>query len=42
MAHTLWAIDGEDETIAEVEMIVGFDARPAGTATRVGRMPSGL
>ena len=35
MPHTLRAIDGEDETIAELEMIVGFDDDLAGEATRV-------
>jgi hypothetical protein len=34
MPHTLRAIDGEDETIAELEMIVGFDDDLAGEATR--------
>lgn len=35
MPHTLRAIDGEDGTIAELEMIVGFDDDLAGEATRV-------
>ena len=30
MPHTLRAIDGEDETIAELEMTVGFDDDLAG------------
>ncbi len=34
-AHTLRTIDGEDQTIAELEMIVGFDDNLAGEATRV-------
>ena len=34
MPHTLRAIDGEDETIAGLEMIVGFDDDLAGEATR--------
>lgn len=35
MPHTLPAIDGEDETIAELEMTVGFDDDLAGEATRL-------
>ncbi len=35
MPHTLRAIDGEDETIAELEMIVGFDDDLADEAPRV-------
>lgn len=35
MPHTLRAIDGDDETIAELEMIVGFNDDLAGEATRV-------
>ncbi|GGW69762.1 hypothetical protein GCM10010381_63160 [Streptomyces xantholiticus] len=35
MPHTLRTIDGKDETIAELEMIVGFDDDLAGEATRV-------
>lgn len=35
MPDTLRAIDGEDEMIAELEMIVGFDDDLAGEATRV-------
>lgn len=42
MPHTLRAIDGEDETIAELEMIVGFDDDLAGEATRVAHRLHGL
>ncbi|MDX3503721.1 IS110 family transposase [Streptomyces sp. ATCC51928] len=35
MPHTLRAIDSEDETIAELEMIVGFNDDPAGETTRI-------
>lgn len=42
MPHTLRAIDGEDETIAELEMIVGFDDGLAGEATRVANRLHGL
>lgn len=42
MPHTLRAIDGEDETIAEREMIVGFDDDLAGEATRVANRLHGL
>lgn len=42
MPHTLRAIDGEDETIAELEMIVGFDDDLAGEATRVANRLHGL
>nr|BEK71205.1 IS110-like element IS110 family transposase [Kitasatospora purpeofusca] len=42
MPHTLRAIDGEDETIAEPEMIVGSDDDPAGEATRVANRLHGL
>jgi hypothetical protein len=42
MAHTLRAIDGEDETIAELEMIVGIDDDLAGEATRVANRLHGL
>lgn len=41
MPHTLRAIDGEDETIAELEM-VGFDDDLAGGATRVANRLHGL
>ncbi|MFH8698964.1 IS110 family RNA-guided transposase [Streptomyces chartreusis] len=42
MPHTLRAIDGKDETIAELEMIVGFDDDLAGEATRVANRLHGL
>lgn len=42
MPHTLRAIDLEDETIAELEMIVGFDDDLAGEATRVANRLHGL
>jgi hypothetical protein len=42
MPHTLRAIDGLDETIAELEMIVGFDDDLAGKATRVANRLHGL
>ncbi len=42
MSHTLRAIDGEDEMIAELEMIVGFDDDLAGEATRVANRLHGL
>lgn len=42
MPHTLRSIDLEDETIAELEMIVGFDDDPAGEATRVANRIHGL
>ncbi|MFE6417438.1 IS110 family transposase [Streptomyces rochei] len=42
MPHTLRAIDGEGETIAEPEMIVGFDDDLAGEATRVANRLHGL
>lgn len=42
MPHTLRAIDGEDETIAELEMTVGFDDDLAGDATRVANRLHGL
>ncbi|MFJ3706312.1 hypothetical protein OG279_00440 [Streptomyces sp. NBC_01201] len=34
MPHTLRAIDGEDETLAALEMIVGFDDDLPGEVTR--------
>lgn len=40
--HTLRAIDVEDETLAELEMIVGFDDDLAGEATRVANRLHGL
>lgn len=42
MPRTLRAIDGEDETIAELETIVGFDDDLAGEATRVANRLHGL
>jgi AraC-like DNA-binding protein len=42
MPHTLRAIEGKDETIAELEMIVGFDDDLAGEATRVANRLHGL
>lgn len=42
MPHTLRAIDLEDETVAELEMIVGFDDDLAGEVTRVGNRLRGL
>ncbi len=42
MPHTLRAIDSEDETIAELEMIVRFDDNVAGEATRVANRLHGL
>lgn len=42
MPHMLRAIGGEDETIAELEMIVGFDNDLAGQATRVAKRLHGL
>ncbi|MER5498601.1 IS110 family transposase [Streptomyces sp. NPDC002561] len=42
MPHTLRTIDGEDETITELEMIVGFDDDLAGEATRVANRLHGL
>ncbi|MEU7965624.1 IS110 family transposase [Streptomyces sp. NPDC049097] len=42
MPHTLSAIELEDETIAELEMIVGFDDDLAGEATRIANRLRGL
>ncbi|MFB7601227.1 IS110 family transposase [Streptomyces sp. NPDC056160] len=42
MPHTLRAIELEDETIAELEMIVGFDDDLAGEVTRVANRLCGL
>lgn len=42
MPHTLRAIDGEDETIAELEMIVCFDDDLAGEPTRVANRLHGM
>lgn len=41
MPHTLRSVDLEDETIAELEMIVGFDDDLAGEATRISNRPRG-
>lgn len=42
MPHTLRAMDGEDETIAKLEITVGFDDDLAGEATRVANRLHGL
>lgn len=42
MPHTLRAIELTDETVAELEMIVGFDDDLAGEATRVANRLRGL
>lgn len=42
MPHTLRSVDLEDETIDELEMIVGFDDDLAGEATRVSNRLRGL
>lgn len=42
MPHTLRSIELDDETIAELEMIVGFDDDPAGEATRISNRLRGL
>ncbi|MEV0499571.1 IS110 family transposase [Streptomyces spectabilis] len=42
MPHTLRAIELEDETVAELEMIVGFDDDLAGEVTRVANRLRGL
>lgn len=42
MPHSLRSIDGEDETIAEPEMIVGFDDDLTGEATRIANRLHGL
>ncbi|MFE8975864.1 IS110 family transposase [Streptomyces cyaneofuscatus] len=42
MPHTLRSVDLEDETIAELEMIVGFDDDLTGEATRVANRLHGL
>jgi hypothetical protein len=40
MSHTLRVINGEDDTIAELEMVVGFGDGLAGEATGVAnRLP---
>lgn len=41
-SHTLQIIDGEEGTIAELEMIVGFDDDLASEATRVANRLDGL
>ncbi len=42
MPHTLRSVDLRDETIAELEMIVGFDDDLAGEATRISNRLRGL
>ncbi|WP_409467196.1 IS110 family transposase [Streptomyces sp. HC307] len=42
MPHTLRTIELEDETVAELEMIVGFDDDLAGEATRISNRLRGL
>lgn len=42
MPHTLRSVDLEDETIAELEMIVGLDDDLAGEATRISNRLRGL
>lgn len=42
MPHTLRSIELEDETIAELEMLVGFDDDLAGEATRISNRLRGL
>lgn len=42
MPHALRSVDLEDETIAELEMIVGFDDDLAGEATRISNRLRGL
>ncbi|MFC8868029.1 IS110 family transposase [Streptomyces sp. NPDC057148] len=42
MPHTLRSVDLEDETIAELEMVVGFDDDLAGEATRISNRLRGL
>ncbi|MBT2511095.1 IS110 family transposase [Streptomyces sp. ISL-98] len=42
MPHTLRAVELEDETIAELEMLVGFDDDLAGEATRISNRLRGL
>jgi len=42
MPHTLRSVDLQDETIAELEMIVGFDDDLAGEATRISNRLRGL
>ncbi|MET9325156.1 IS110 family transposase [Streptomyces sp. NPDC003038] len=42
MPHTLRTVELEDETIAELEMLVGFDDDLAGEATRISNRLRGL
>jgi transposase len=42
MPHTLRSIELDDETVAELEMIVGFDDDLAGEATRISNRLRGL
>lgn len=42
MPHTLRALELEDETVAELEMIAGFDDDLAGEATRISNRLRGL
>lgn len=42
MPHTLRSVDLQDETIAELEMVVGFDDDLAGEATRISNRLRGL
>ena len=42
MPHTLRAVDSEDETLVEAEMLVGFDDDLAGEATRGANRLHGL
>lgn len=42
MPHTLRGIELTDETITELEMIVGFDDDLTGEATRIANRPHGL
>lgn len=42
MPQTLRAIDGADETIADLEMITGFDYGLAGELTRLANRLHGL
>ncbi|KOU25538.1 IS110 family transposase, partial [Streptomyces sp. WM6368] len=42
MHHTLRSVDLEDESIAELEMIVGFDDDLVGEATRISNRLRGL
>ncbi|GDY51836.1 hypothetical protein SVIO_024590 [Streptomyces violaceusniger] len=42
MPHTLRSIELEDETVAELAMVAGFDDDLAGKATRIGNRLRGL